>query len=302
MEWLIWIGLFLCLLALAAVGLSLYGASQWADSVRMLNTALNTAQPPGPAVHQTGPPTPPTPTRFNLHELDGLPAPVQRYFRTALRPGQPIITTASLGMAGRFNLSPTGERWRPFTAQQHVATQRPGKRPGFVWNAQIAMIPGIQAQVVDSYIAGRGLLHAAMQGVFTVAQVRGNGDIARGEFMRYLAEMAWYPTALLPSQGVRWEAVDDHSAKATLVDGPVALTLLFRFNRVGLIESFRAEARGSMLDGQLVMAPWEGQWSNYQPHSGMTVPFTGQVAWVRPEGLRPYFVGNVTSLAYEFAQ
>lgn len=42
-------------------------------------------------------------------------------------------------------------------------------------------------------------------------------------------------------------------------------------------------------------------WSNYQTRDGMTVPFTGEVAWVRPEGRKPYFLGTVTSLTYEFA-
>jgi hypothetical protein len=120
--------------------------------------------------------------------------------------------------------------------------------------------------------------------------------------MRWFAEMAWYPTALLPSQGMRWQAVDDHSAHATLVDGPLTLTLLFRFNDAGLIGSFRAEARGGMVGKDLVMAPWEGNWSNYQARDGMQVPFTGEVAWMRPEGRRPYFVGTVTALKFEFAQ
>ena len=110
-----------------------------------------------------------------------------------------------------------------------------------------------------------------------------------------------YPTALLPSQGVRWEAVDDRSANATIVDGPLALTLLFRFNDAGLIDSFRAEARGAMVDRKMVMAPWEGHWSNYQTRDGVQVPFTGEVAWMRPEGRRPYFVGTVTSLTLEFS-
>ena len=52
--------------------------------------------------------------------------------------------------------------------------------------------------------------------------------------------MAWYPTALLPSQGVRWAAVDDQSAQATLVDGQLALNLLFRFDEAGLIASVHA--------------------------------------------------------------
>jgi len=63
--------------------------------------------------------------------------------------------------------------------------------------------------------------------------------------MRFFAEAAWYPTALLPSQGVRWQAVDDHSAKATLADGTLSVTMLFNFNDAGMIESVRAEARAA---------------------------------------------------------
>jgi hypothetical protein len=37
--------------------------------------------------------------------------------------------------------------------------------------------------------------------------------------MRFFAEAACYPTALPPSQGMRWDAVDDASANATAVDG-----------------------------------------------------------------------------------
>ena len=117
------------------------------------------------------------------------------------------------------------------------------------------MVPGLVVRVVDSYIAGSGLLHAAIVGLVTVAKVSGGGEVARGEFMRFFAEAAWYPTALLPSQGVRWEAVDDRSANATIVDGPFTLTLLFRFNDAGLIESVRAEARGAVVGSEVVMMP-----------------------------------------------
>jgi len=119
--------------------------------------------------------------------------------------------------------------------------------------------------------------------------------------MRFFAEMAWYPTALLPSQGVRWEAVDDASAKATIADGPLTLTLLFRFNDAGVIDSARAEARGVIVGKEMVMVPWEGRWSNYETRDGMTVPITGEAAWLRPEGRKPYFLGTVTSLNYEFS-
>ena len=291
MTWLLWVGSALCLVVVAGVALSAYGAKRWsamtqAQTAQLEASRVVAAEKPG------------NPIRYYSRDLEGLPAPVQRYFRTVLTEGQPMIDAASVDLAGTFNMAPNGERWKPFTARQRVVTAR----PGFLWDEKISMLPDLDVRVVDSYIAGEGVLHAAILGIFTMANVNGGGEIARGEFMRYFAEAAWYPTALLPSQGVRWEAVDDSSANATIADGPLTLTLLFRFNEAGLIGSFRAEARGSSGTGKdMLMLPWESIWSKYQVRDGMTVPFTGEIAWMRPEGCKPYFVGSVVSLTYDFA-
>jgi hypothetical protein len=285
MTWLTWLVLVAALLAIAALGLTAFGASRWAATTQALTARLEAGR------------MPPSPARYDASELEGLPAPVQRYFRAVLEHGQPIVTAATVEMTGTFNLSASGEQWRPFTSRQRVTT----RRPGFLWDARVAMLPGLAVRVVDSYIVGEGLLIASVQGLVTMADLRGGGDIARGEFMRWFAEAAWYPTALLPSQGVRWEAVDDRSANATLADGPITLTLLFRFDEAGLIASFRAEARSGMVNEVMVQAPWEGRFSNYRVRDGMSVPFAGEVSWMRPDGRKPYFKGVVTALGYEFA-
>jgi hypothetical protein len=75
--------------------------------------------------------------------------------------------------------------------------------------------------------------------------------------MRFFAEAAWYPTRLLPSQGVRWEAIDNSSARATLQDGDTTVSLDFRFDEAGLIASIRAEARARTVNGGLLFAPWQ---------------------------------------------
>jgi hypothetical protein len=176
------------------------------------------------------------------------------------------------------------------------------RKPGFLWDAEVVMFPGLPARVEDSYIAGHGRLIAKVFGLFTVVDSEGEGEIARGELMRSFAESPWYPTALLPSQGVRWEAADDATASATIVDGPITLTLLFRFNDAGLIASVRAESRGAGVgkDGVMVMLPWDCVLSDYQPQDGMLIPMTGEAAWIRPEGRKVYFVGHVKKLSYEF--
>jgi hypothetical protein len=96
--------------------------------------------------------------------------------------------------------------------------------------------------------------------------------------------------------------VDDHSAKATLVDGTLSVTLLFRFNDTGLIDSVRVEARGATVGKTIVMMPWEARMSNYQERNGMRVPLTGEAAWLPPQGRRPYWRGTIASLAYEFSE
>jgi hypothetical protein len=274
------------LAAIAAVALA-WGSARWRSATREMHARLEAARAPIGA------------GTYSHDELSGLPAPVQRYFRAALSDGQPMISAVRVEHSGTFNMSETGERWRPFTSTQRVIT----RRPGFDWEGRIEMLPGLAVRVHDAYIAGEGILHASLFGLVSLANLRGTPEVAQGELMRFFAEAAWYPTALLPSQGVRWEAVDDTSAKATLKDGETApLTMLFRFREDGLIESVRAEARGRAVAGTVVPTPWEGRWGGYELRDGMRVPIDGEVSWILPEGRKPYWRGRITRLGYEFAR
>jgi hypothetical protein len=262
-----------------------YAARRWRSGTKALRARLESAR--RPIAIKT----------YDPSELIDLPEPVQRYFRAALRGGQQPVAAVNMEHRGTFNPNETGEHWKPFASTQRVVTQR----PGFDWDARIAMMPGVTVRVHDAYIAGEGFLRATLFGLLPLAEIRGTPMIAQGELMRFFAEAAWYPTALLPSQGVQWKAVNDRSAVATLRDADVEVTLLFRFNVHDLIDSVHAVARGAMVGKNIVMMPWECRMSNYQTHNGMTVPLTGEVAWVRPEGRKAYYRGTVTSLTYEFS-
>jgi hypothetical protein len=141
----------------------------------------------------------------------------------------------------------------------------------------------------------------AILGLFKLTELHGPGAIAEGEAMRWLAEAAWYPTALLPGQGVTWTAIDDRSALATLTDDDITVALTFRFGPDDLIESVRAKARDRMVGGTFIATPWEGRWSDYRRQDGMMVPMAGEVAWILPEGAKPYWRGRITALSYRFA-
>jgi hypothetical protein len=283
----VWAALALGTLAVALMGIAAYGRSRWTRATQALLGQLEAARLPARA------------SRYDARELDGLPAPVQRYFRAVLKEGQPIVTVVTVQHTGTFNVIALGdrERWMPFTSEQRVVTNR----PGFVWNARMSIAPGIAVLVHDAYAGGVGTLHPAVLGLFSLTNNHGTGDIARGELMRFMLETAWYPTALLPSQGVKWVAVDQVSADATLVDGDISMTMRFTFGAGGLIESVRADARGALVGGKVVMMPGEGRMSNYQELAGLRVPLTGEAAWLPEGGRKPYWRGTITSATYEFA-
>ena len=199
---------------------------------------------------------------------------------------------------GTFNMGEARDQWKPFTSDQKVVTQR----PGFDWNGRVWMMTGLPVRVHDAYVAGEGILNASLLGLFSVVNMRGGGDVAEGELMRFFAEAAWYPTALLPSQGVRWEAADDSSAYATLTEGTTSIAMLFAFDEQGLIESVGTEARGRAVGGEVVSTPWQGRFWNYEERGGMQVPLDGEVAWLLPEGEKPYWRGSISEIYYEFAQ
>lgn len=98
--------------------------------------------------------------------------------------------------------------------------------------------------------------------------------------MRFLAEATWHPTALLPGHGVTWEAVDEASAYATLIDGSTSVRLLFQFDDQGLVHTVYSDGRYREVDGEFIETPWQGRFWNYDQRDGILVPLNGEVSWM----------------------
>ncbi len=275
-------------LALGVAGAVVYGNARWDSDTRALRERLDAAWVPpsaGTGIHRA-------------EDLAALPPPVQRYLRAALSENQPLVAAASLEHSGTFDVGEDTAQWKPFTSTQRVVT-RP---PGFDWDARIRSRRASPCTCTTPTSAGEGLLRASVLGLVPVADLHGAGELAQGELMRYLAEAAWYPTALLPSQGVRWDPIDANSARATLAHGGTSVSLVFRFGEDGLIDTVRADARGRTVANTVIPTPWIGRFWNYAVRDGMRIPLDGEVAWIMPEGAKPYWRGRANQIRYEFVQ
>ena len=232
-----------------------------------------------------------------LEEIEQLPPPVARYFRLALRGEQPRIRSARIAQVGEFRAGGVDERWSPFKATQYFSTQP----LGFVWDARIRMAPLVNVSVRDGSIEGQGSMQAKLLSLVPIIDEHGKAELNAGALQRYLAEAVWFPSALLPSAGVKWSAIDESRALATLTDSGTTVSLEFRFNDAGEIASVFTPARYREVNGKYELTPWEGHFRDYKEIDGLRIPVEANVEWQLRDGSLPYWKGRIINVMYDFA-
>ena len=79
--------------------------------------------------------------------------------------------------------------------------------PGFAWLARMQAAPLVSVRVLDCYVGGAGLLDARLFGSLSLARAAG-AQATKGELMRYLAELAWTPHAMLRNPQLSWREIN----------------------------------------------------------------------------------------------
>ncbi len=230
-----------------------------------------------------------------VQELENLPLPVQRYFRKVLPSAPGRIRRVELYQNAIFRLDERRTKGFPLQARQFYTTEP----PGFLWDARIRMAPLITVRVLDAYLNGKGVLQAHLMNTLKVAEAFASRELDSGELLRWLAEAVWFPTALLPSTRLHWQAVDERSARAILTDGPNEVSLVFHFKISGEIVRATGQ-RYRMVDGAYLPTLWSARYWDYQRREGMLIPLQGEVAWDLPEGQFVYWKGKIERIAYQY--
>ena len=222
--------------------------------------------------------------------MSGLPAPVERYLAFALPAGSARPRQATLRQEGSFR---RGTAWCPFTATE-TFTADP---PAFAWEAAIRMMPLVTVRVRDSYEAGVGRMRATWAGILTFVNQGGTPAMASASLLRWLAEAAWFPVALMPREQLRWEGTGPDTARVHLADRGVEVSLDVRFGMDGGIVEVNAK-RHRDVRGTQVLTPWRGRFADYSMVGGLMIPLTGEVAWIVDGKEEPYWRGRVTGAEF----
>ncbi len=210
---------------------------------------------------------------FGKNSLKKLPEPVKRYLEYALNGRKEYIRTAKVRQSGYIRRKGSS-KWLSFSAVQYFN----GYKPSFIWVANAKAPPLIWIAVRDMYVQGKGNMLVKLWSAFTIANFSGKeADIS--SFIRYISEMPWLPTALLPSNYLRWEPVDNNSARAIISDGKNEAKVTFTFNSKGEITKVDTFDRFREEEGRYYREKWTGFFKNYREVEGIKVPVELEAKW-----------------------
>ena len=233
------------------------------------------------------------PHTFTYADLEGLPAPVQRYFRYSLPEGQPTIAYAKVTIESEFK-SPAFSNFGVFNATEHLL----GTRPGLIFDAVMYPFPVVWMDLRDKYYNG----HAAMQiNMFSGYNSMTETDIPELDMttlIRWAGEIVLIPTALLPSETIQWEAVDDNTAIAVITDGGRTGRIRFTFNEQGQIVSYTSDDRFDRIDNVYQPSASLTYRSGYQTIDGITIPTEFRVLKILDGVEDEYFRGKVVDIQF----
>lgn len=178
-------------------------------------------------------------------------------------------------------------RWLSFEALQETSLER----VAFSWRARFPVARLVPVGVHDWYRNGEGGLEVR---VFGLPMQRLSGpDIARGEAMRYLAELPWFPQACALNSELEWRELDAATVEVStqVAFGHAAIRL--HFDGAGDIVAASADARPRAVGKGSVDTPFRGEFFEYQVVDGVRLPTRAEVRWELAEGPYTYFRGRL---------
>ena len=224
---------------------------------------------------------------FSYSELEGLPEPVQRYFKHVLKDGQTCISSARLTHYGNFKPN-LDKGWVSINGEEYFTVFK----PGFVWKGNTNLFTAR-----DMFLGDKGRLVVSLLSLIKILDSNGE-SYNQGELLRWLSESVWFPTNLLPNDRLYWEAIDVNTAKVIYNYNLLSIYLIVTFNSLGEITEM--ESKRFMDEDKL--ETWIVRPGDYSERNNVIVPNTAEVIWKLESGEHPYAKFHLKALDYDITE
>ncbi|MGH2875204.1 MAG: DUF6544 family protein [Solirubrobacteraceae bacterium] len=219
--------------------------------------------------------------------MSARPEIVQRYLQGVLPDGPGEGRVVRITQSGEMTLKP-GEAPRRFEATEELRTDR----VAFAWRAAFPIFGPVSLRVLDRYDAGEALLEVRALGL--PLQRRRGAELARGEAIRYLAEIAWAPQAILANSELSFSELDDGWVKLETSVGGERVAVRLLIDEAGKI--VRTIAERPRAEAGNAVTRWIGEYAEYRAFGNVLVPTRAEVSWELQDGPFTYWRAAITSV------
>lgn len=222
-----------------------------------------------------------TPVLKTVELSAGLPAPVARYYEAIMGDQIPVIESAII--TGRGKLRVFGLRFPARFRFTHIAGQ------GYRHYIEATIFGYPVMKVNEWYLDGKARME------LPVGVIENEPKIDMAANLALWGEAIWLPSILVADPCVRWEAIDDTTARLVVPFGEEEDTFTVTFDpQTGLIRAMEAMRYKEATDETKI--PWRNEPLGWQTFHGIMIPSPAAVTWL-DEGT-PWSVWTIEDVVY----
>ncbi len=227
------------------------------------------------------------------NDLNHLPPPVQKYLRYVGIVGKPKVNNAKIVFSGKMREK--GKDFFPFTSEQYNFMERPSRL--FFMKAKVKGITTNGYHVYKNKSAG---MHIKLLSLIPVVDWKAEtGEEGfKTETVTFFNDMCLLAPGALIDRKIKWEDINETSARAIFSNKGVEISAVLYFNKKGQLINFISDDRCAMESGSLKNYRFSTPVGNYTTINGYNLCSYGEAVWHYPEGEFVYGEFNIMNVMY----
>lgn len=222
-------------------------------------------------------------------DLAHLPPPVQRHLHFTGVVGKPLPTYFRVRMHGQMR--DREKDWFSFSTEQYNFLPDPARL--FFMKAQMK---GLPVSGYHHYEEGKAGMEVKLLSLFPVVDLQSD-TLFRAETVTFFNDLCLMAPALLVDDRIRWEAIDDTTARATFTTRGTSISATLHFAKNGRLLNFISDDRYDVTARQQYR--FSTPLSDYRDFGGYRLPAYGEAVWHYPEGEFVYGKFHLEEITYD---
>ncbi len=224
-----------------------------------------------------------------------LPPIVEKWLTNSQVIGKKISSNVYLTQELKLKLKPEQTSWSKGTAKQYFTVQP----PAFNWDINTEMKSILNIVGRDKFEDGEGEMLIKLLSLINVANAKNSEKVNQATLQRYLAEIVWFPSAAL-SQYIKWEKIDNHSARATMEFNGTRGSGVFHFDQRGNFKKFVAMRYEDSNASQ--PTEWIVEALKTEERNGIKIPVKCEASWALENGKWTWLKLEIKDIRYNLKE